>query len=205
MLKLGKKKMVLWYYTKLHQNPTVNLQSKEIVTIFEWIQCPSFVWDKVYFLYRGSYHAMFWIPNKNNTDNTLTFLVVLELCLHWAEDFSASCALPVRSWEGTQLAPVDQMDIPYHMASWFAIKAGENASWSNEEVISSFVEYCWSNEEVISQNLLWRQVGNLKARMTALCLRGFFNWQVWEKICNFSGLDPSSYLKNREIWVSLSL
>jgi len=61
-------------------------------------------------------------------------LVIAEQCLHITKGISVSHAAPpvsrlgrTRSWKGTQpglLTPADQRDIPYHMTSCSAIKAG---------------------------------------------------------------------------------
>jgi len=90
--------------------------------------CPGFSWDRVNFIQSNWDSAMFGTQYENNFDNILMFLVVARqsrtfqlLTLAWA----ARCT---GSWEGIQpgqLAPTDQSDIPYCMASCSAYNVGE--------------------------------------------------------------------------------
>lgn len=72
---------------------------------------------------------MFCIYDQNSADNTGGFSYYWTV-LHSLKAFFASDATPsvsrlewARSWEGTQLIPVDQRDTPHSMMSWSAIKA----------------------------------------------------------------------------------
>lgn len=72
-LKIGQKPLLAW----------MNLKG-----------CLSFNWDVIVF-FSVSYDAMFWLKEKNITDNTLMFLVA-------AKSQGLGSARP-RSWEGTEL------------------------------------------------------------------------------------------------------
>jgi len=95
--------------------------------------CPSFGWDRVNFICRGLYNAVFWIFDENNDDSTLVFQLLLSSAHKEPRILSATpTALPTRSWawtrdkEGTQpgqLTPTDQRDGPYPMVSCSAITA----------------------------------------------------------------------------------
>ena len=76
---------------------------------------------------------MYWICAENSVDNTGMF-VTAEQCLHRAKAFSASHPTPPVSRQGVHKElggdtartadPNDQRDIPYHMTSRSAYKAG---------------------------------------------------------------------------------
>jgi len=61
--------------------------------------CPSFGWDRVNFICRGLYNAVFWIFDENNDDSTLVFQLLLSSAHKEPRILSATAtALPTRSW-----------------------------------------------------------------------------------------------------------
>lgn len=48
--------------------------------------CHSFVWERVNFLCRGLYNAVFWIFDDNSGDDIPMILLVAEQCLHRDKD-----------------------------------------------------------------------------------------------------------------------
>ena len=106
--------------------------------------CAGFNWYRVNFLHSSYCGAMFWICAENSIDNTEMFLLLLSSAYIESRPFLLltpphqwagwRCT---RRWEGTQpgqLTPADQRDIPYHMASCSAYKAGgkRRRGWHSE-------------------------------------------------------------------------
>ena len=94
--------------------------------------CAGFGWDTVNFLHSSWYGAVCWICAENSVDNPGMFSFLLSSAYTEPRPLlpltpPASSWGCTRSWEGTQLGqltPTDQRDIPYHMTSWSAYKAG---------------------------------------------------------------------------------
>ena len=96
--------------------------------------CAGFDWNRVNFFHSSYYGTMFWICAENSIDNTGVFSLLLSRAYTQSRPFLLltpphqragwGCT---RNWEGTQsgqLSPTDQRDIPYHMTSCSAYKAG---------------------------------------------------------------------------------
>lgn len=95
--------------------------------------CPVFGWDRAIFLQKGLYDVVFWNYDENSDDSTLMYLLLFS-CYTASMSFLL-LTLPCQqedwkhmtSWEGMQprqLTPVDQGNIPHHVTSCSAIKAG---------------------------------------------------------------------------------
>ena len=101
-----------------------------VFTSKRWQKCAGFDW--VNFLHSSWYGAMFWICAENSADTQRCFSscwAVLNqsqglFCFSSHQWGGWGCT---RGWEGTQpgqLTPTDQRDIPDHVVSCSAYKAG---------------------------------------------------------------------------------
>ena len=113
--------------------------------------CAGFGWDRVNFLHSSWYGATFWICAGNSVGNTAMFQLLLSSAYTESRPFLLLTPPHQRvgwgctSWEGTQLGqltPTDQRDIPYHMMSCSAYKAGE------EEGRGGYSEWCCLSSQV---------------------------------------------------------